>query len=220
MNNMELIESRHSVRQFLEKKVEDEKKKTIVELIEKLNKEHDMNIQVFFDEPNAFSSSKVHYGKFEKANNYIALVGCKEDGEKLGFYGEEILLKIYELQIAGCWVALTYNKGKVVVNKEKNEKLHVVICFGYGKTAGVPHKSKPVEQIVSKDSLVPSYANEGIEACLLAPTAMNQQKFEISFSGDEPIIKTKGIGFYTDVDLGIVKYHFELATGHKVNRNY
>lgn len=220
MEKLELLKNRHSVRQFSEEKVKDEDKAVLKVLVQKLNKEHDLNMQIFFDEPSAFSTSMAHYGKFENCNNYIALVGQKEDGEKLGFYGEELLLKIYELGMAGCWVALTYGKGKVKISKEKGESLHLVIGFGYGKNKGNVHKSKTVDQIIKKGTIVPEYANSGIEACLLAPTAMNQQKFEISFVDNEPIINKKGIGFYTDIDLGIVKYHFELITGHKTNRNY
>lgn len=220
MENMELIKSRHSVRQFIDKPIEDSKKAIINQLIATLNKEHNMRIQVFFDEPTAFLTLMAHYGKFVNANNYIALVGSKKDGEKLGFYGEEVLLKIYELGLEGCWVALSYGKRRVKIEKEKKEKLHCVICFGYGANKGMGHKIKQLEEVVNDFSEIPQYAGIGIESCLLAPTAMNQQKFEISFANNEPIIKTKGSGFYTDIDLGIVKYHFELATGHKVNRDY
>jgi len=47
---------------------------------------------------------------------------------------------------------------------------------------------------------------------LLAPTAMNQQKFIFELSGEKATAKS-GSGFYTKVDLGIAKLHFELAAG-------
>ena len=55
----------------------------------------------------------------------------------------------------------------------------------------------------------------GVKAALLAPTAINQQKFSFELKGDEVIAKP-GIGFYTKVDLGIAEYHFELGAGKKV----
>ena len=56
----------------------------------------------------------------------------------------------------------------------------------------------------------PEWYLRGLEAALLAPTAVNQQKFRFSLSGDK--VKAKaGTGFYTKVDLGIAKYHFELG---------
>ena len=48
---------------------------------------------------------------------------------------------------------------------------------------------------------------------MLAPTAMNQQKFLFELNGDKVSAKVSGFGFYTKIDLGIVKYHFEAATG-------
>ena len=75
-----------------------------------------------------------------------------------------------------------------------------------------------------------------MESVLLAPTAMNQQKFKFTLSGQtasthrsggdstvrdpgklgECICAFSGKGLYTKTDLGIVKYHFEAVTGKKV----
>ena len=62
------------------------------------------------------------------------------------------------------------------------------------------------------DRWVPLLDSAGVEAALLAPTAMNQQKFVFSLKEDRVSIKP-GLGFYSKVDLGIVKYHFELGAG-------
>ena len=43
-------------------------------------------------------------------------------------------------------------------------------------------------------------------------TAMNQQKFRFTLNGNQVSAKA-GIGFYAKVDLGIVKYHFEVGAG-------
>ena len=55
-----------------------------------------------------------------------------------------------------------------------------------------------------------------IEAALKAPTAVNQQKFQFCLKDGCPYIRVKGLGAYTKVDLGIVAYHFEVASGKKV----
>lgn len=39
---------------------------------------------------------------------------------------------------------------------------------------------------------------------------MNQQKFKFEREGEKVIAKA-GIGFYTKIDLGIAKYHFEVG---------
>jgi hypothetical protein len=45
---------------------------------------------------------------------------------------------------------------------------------------------------------------------------VNQQKFLFSYKDGVTTISVKGVGFYTKIDLGIVKYHFETATGEKI----
>ena len=49
---------------------------------------------------------------------------------------------------------------------------------------------------------------------MLSPTAVNQQKFLISYDGKKLSAKVNGRGFFSKVDLGIVKCDFELASGH------
>ena len=94
-----------------------------------------------------------------------------------------------------------------------DEKIHCVIALGYGVTPGVQRKSKEIEQVLKLIGDKPSYLDDGVEACLLAPTAMNQQKFKIICDNGKVSIKKNGLGFYTDMDLGIVKCHFEMVTG-------
>ena len=156
-----------------------------------------------------------HYGKFSSVENYIALVGKKGAGldEKAGYYGEKLVLKAQELGLNTCWVAMTH--GKSTAEIKKDEKLACIIALGYGTTQGVTHKNKPVEQLCNCASGMPDWFSKGMEAALLAPTAMNQQKFYITLENGKVSAKA-GRGFYTKMDLGIVKYHFEVATGHKV----
>lgn len=61
----------------------------------------------------------------------------------------------------------------------------------------------------------PDWYKAGLDAALLAPTAMNQQKFRFERNGEKVTVKVAGIGFYTKIDLGIVKYHFDIASGKK-----
>ena len=48
--------------------------------------------------------------------------------------------------------------------------------------------------------------------CLLAPTALNQQKFKIVVDNENIDVVKSGIGFYLDVDLGIVKAAKDLVS--------
>ena len=64
------------------------------------------------------------------------------------------------------------------------------------------------------DGVTPDWFKKGIDAALLAPTAMNQQKFQFTLKENRVLAKA-GIGFYSKIDLGIVKYHFEIGAGKK-----
>ena len=83
---------------------------------------------------------------------------------------------------------------------------------GYGATQGAGHPVKQPEEVSKADSPVPDWFQRGVRAALLAPTAMNQQKFAFTLQGGSVAAKA-GTGFYTKVDLGIAKYHFEIGAG-------
>lgn len=215
MEIIELMKERHSVRQYTDKKIEKEKREVLNALIVKINQKAGLHIQIIYDEPKCFNSMMAHYGKFDGVNNYIALVGKKsKSDESLGYYGEQIVLKAQELGLNTCWVAMTHGKSKAQI--DKGEKLVCLISLGYGKTAGVVHKSKKLSEVCNYKKDMPEWFLSGMEAALLAPTAMNRQKFYFELLPDNSIKITCGKGLYTKLDLGIVKYHFEVVSG-KVN---
>lgn len=214
MNIFEVMEKRHSVRQYTDKKIDDKTKKELLEVIEECNVQGDMHIQLCIEEPKAFNNFMAHYGKFSNVKNYIAIIGKKGDDfqERCGYYGERVVIKAAELGLNTCWVALTYSKGNTTCKIEKGEKLCCVIALGYGETQGVSRKSKSIEDLSKVSGEMPSWFKKGMEAVKLAPTSMNQQKFLISLEGTD--LKAKALtGFYSKLDLGIVKYHFELGSG-------
>ena len=214
MEIMEVMEARHSVRQYTTQKIEIEKRNELNELCDKLNEESGMHIQIIYDEPKCFDGFMAHYGKCSGTANYIALVGPKgkDLDEKAGYYGEQLVLKAQELGLNTCWVALTHGKSKAVIGK--GEKQAIIISLGYGETQGVAHTSKEVSKLAKMEDDAPQWYKDGVKAALLAPTAMNQQKFMIEQAEEEAKITSLG-GMYTKLDLGIVKYNFEAASGHK-----
>ncbi len=214
MTIKEAIRKRHSVRQYLDKPIEDEKIALLQEEIDKLNKESGLNIQLVTNEPKAFSGTMAHYGKFSGVTSYIAIVGPKGKDEEVGYFGEKLVLFAQTLELNTCWVALTFSKVKDAYKVGKGEKLYIVISLGYGANMGKPHNSKATEELVSDLENAPEWYEEGVKAALMAPTAVNQQKFVISRDGDNVTIKAKK-GPYSKVDLGIVKCHFEIGAGEE-----
>ena len=214
MELMEAIRTRHSVRDYTDRKIEAEIRDALVAEITVCNVESGLHIQPVFDEPDAFGGLMAHYGKFRNVGNYIAMVGKKDADleEKVGYYGERVVLRAQQLGLNTCWVALTFSKGKCRCTVAQGEKLVCVIALGYGKTQGVPHKNKPLEALCSAEGEAPGWFRNGMEAALLAPTATNQQKFMISLQNGQVSARATG-GFYSKIDLGIVKYHFEIGAG-------
>lgn len=64
METMKLMEERHSVRQYENKRIEDDKRKVLIDEIEKINRETGLHVQIFFDEPKYFGSLMAYYGNF------------------------------------------------------------------------------------------------------------------------------------------------------------
>ena len=214
MELLELMKKRHSVRSYTDQRIDGETRNELLRCVEECNQESGLHIQACLDEPKAFDAIMAHYGKFENVKNYIAMVGPKgrEFEEKCGYYGEKLVLRAQDLGLNTCWVAATYSKGKNASQIDRNEKIYLVIAIGYGNTQGIPHKGKAFADVSKASGKLPEWYQKGIEAVLLAPTAVNQQKFVFSLSGNEVSVRALR-GFYTRIDLGIVKYHFEAAAG-------
>lgn len=215
MELLDAIKSRHSVRQYQDKALRTDVLTPLQREIDTCNQESGLHIQLVTNEPKAFDSFMAHYGKFSGVRNYVALVGKKGAAlqETCGYYGERIVLKAQQLGLNTCWVAMTYKKIPSAIQVENGEKLCLVIALGYGENQGVSHPVKSREAVTENTgAAVPDWFYQGVDAALLAPTAMNQQKFKFSLSGNQVSVQA-GRGFYSKIDLGIVKYHFEIGAG-------
>ncbi|MCQ2461856.1 MAG: nitroreductase [Clostridia bacterium] len=210
----EAIAARHSVRRYSDRKIEQEKINALNAVIGEINRETGLHFQLITDEPEGFSGSMAHYGHFSGVNNYFVLAGGKGRDRDIGYYGERLVLEAQTLGLNTCWVALTFNKRKAKYELKKGEKLYVVISVGYGLTQGKPHPCKPVNEISDLNDTSPEWYRNGIEAVKAAPTAVNQQKFYFSLNG-EKVTSKSGKGFYTEMDMGIAQYHFDIGSGRK-----
>lgn len=216
MTLQEAIVARHSVRQYIDKPIEA----SIVEHLNKeialCNQEGKLHIQLVVNEPKAFNGSGIFaYGMFSGVSNYFAMVGPKGADEAIGYYGERLVLLAQTLGLNSCWVGLTFKKQPDQYTIADGEKLHCVISLGYGANQGVQHPMRPMEKFIKVNGEMPDWFRRGMEAVLLAPTAVNQQKFELELV-DERTVAARArftlVG-YGKMDLGIAKYHFEVAAG-------
>ena len=232
MTIKEAIEARHSVRAYRKQPLTEEIVKLLKGKIDELNREGQLHIQLILNEPRAFQGTLAKYGKFRGVNNYIVMAGKKSDNldVRVGYYGEQLVLYAQTLGLNSCWVGLSYSKVPGTYVLDEGEKIACYIAIGYGESQGVGHKIKTVEQVSrsavrtlgsSKNAsdITPSWFKKGVEAALLAPTAVNQQKFSFEYIGmnnnRHQVRAKKGFSMigYTQMDLGIAKYHFEIGAG-------
>lgn len=221
MTLQEAIQARHSVRAYKEQPLAEEVVKVLEEQIAILNKEGNLHIQLIRNEPKAFQGTLAKYGRFRNVSNYIIMAGKKADDldERVGYYGEHLVLLAQMLGLNTCWVGLSYSKVPGTYVLDDGEKIACYIALGYGETMGVCHKIKRVEQVSNAMDITPSWFKKGVEAALLAPTAVNQQKFSFEYVGMEnnrhKVHAKKGFSIigYTQMDLGIAKFHFEVGAG-------
>lgn len=206
---------RNSVRRYTDEPLKQEHIEAINNAIEKVNNESGLHFQLIINEPEVFQGKAASYGHFSGCTDYIVAVGQKNKDEEIGYYGEELVLTCQALGINSCWVALTFNKRKVKYEVNKGEKFYLVISIGYGIHQGRPHKNRAIEELYSCSGEAPEWFMNGMNAALTAPTAVNQQKFHFTLK-DNDVVKGKAlIGPYSKMDLGIVKYHFELGAKNK-----
>ena len=218
MDLMEAIRERHSVRQYTDQPIPEEVKKALLDEIEACNREGNLNIQLSTDEPGAFSCRMAHYGHFENVRNYINMIGPKGNDleERIGYYGERLVIKAQQLGLSSCWVGMSYSKSKSDAVVQRGEKYNSVIALGYAAKPGHAHRSKPIEKVAKLDN-TPDWFKAGVESALLAPTAVNQQKFYFEYLGENRVkARTSLLGFFLKVDLGIAKYHFEIGADRTI----
>ena len=225
MTLQEAIVARHSVRKYIDKEIPADIITALQDKIAECNKVGNLNIQLVLNETRAFTGM-LSYGSFSGVKNYLVMVGKKGDNldERVGYYGEQLVLLAQTLGLNTCWVGLSYRKVEDAYNVGKDEKLVCVIAIGYGETQGVTHKVRNVEQVSNASDLTPAWFKKGIEAALLAPTAVNQQKFSFEYIGmkdNKHIVKAKkgfSIFGYTSIDLGIARCHFDIVVGDDIFR--
>ncbi len=209
----EVMRSRHSVRKYLDRPIEEEKAGALREEIGRITAESGLDFRLVLNEPEVYRANRPHYGMFSGCRNYFVLYGPKGADEKVGYYGERLVLFAQSLGLNTCWCAMSFEKKALPTVPAEGMVLHDVIALGYGATQGVPHRSKPVSRLAKITPDTPQWFEAGMDAAMLAPTAINQQQFYIERVGERGVRAKALVGPCSKTDLGIVKYHFELGAG-------
>ena len=208
------IRLRHSVRNYLDDPITKEQAEELERFIASINQDYGLDFSLHLNE-DIFSHWILGYGFIKNCHNYLCFAGpdSPDLDEKVGYYGELVILKAQQLGLNTCWVGGTYRKGDV--KEPASSKLVCVAALGKGKTQGSPSKSKPIETYYQGEN-VPEWFLQGMESVSLAPSAVNQKKWLFKYLGEDKVEARSSGKHFNDVDLGIAKLHFELGAHKKV----
>ncbi len=212
MGVIDSIRARHSVRSYTGKPIEGEVLAHLEEAVRACATQSGLDVQLVRDNPEVFGLVG-GMGFVRGARDCIAFVadGSRDD-EEIGYWGERLVLTAQELGLNTCWLAFCARK-KCRAHVTDGKRVRIVIAVGYGRTQGSPHKSKPLEQLCSTEyGKMPAWFVEAAQAALLAPTAMNAQRFHLTLLVDGRTVRleTPRAG-WCSVDRGIVRRTFEEA---------
>ena len=212
MSEIEAIKRRHAVRNYKSDRIEESKVDKLQEKIRELNSEGNLHLQLIEDAGNTYNRLLNRAMGLGSAPSVIACVGPDDDSleERIGYYGEKLVLFAQELGLNTCWAG-TFNKKNINAQVDQGERLVISIAIGYGTDQGKERRSKTAEQVIDAKGDRPEWFDKGVEMALLAPTAINQQKFVIKLNEDESVSFIDKGGPYSKVDIGIVRCHFEIG---------
>ena len=218
MTIQEAMHARHSVRQYENRPLGDEVIAALKQEIAACNRESGLHIQLVTDEPTAFKGL-ASYGKFSGVIHYLVMAAPKDKraDERVGYYGERLVLRARQWGLCSCWVGLTYRKVPRAFSLNEDERVACVIAIGYAEDKGVLHKQRSPETLAPDYPSAPLWYRRGIDAALLAPSAVNQQKYRFALIGGDgplPVVhirRGRSLVGYTRMDMGIAKLHFEMG---------
>lgn len=225
MDLMEAIQVRTSRRTYLETPISEDKVKRLEEKINEVNKPGRLGLKLILKEPSAFNKFRKTYGMFKGVQNYILLIGKTEPDvkEKLGYYGEQLVLLATRLGLGTCWVGGTFDRSIGSAYLKADETFCGVILLGNVEEekswkerliSKVTHrKTKAIEEMMKAEGEVPEWFLSGMKAVQKAPSAVNAQP--VTFTYQQGIVSAYASGKlgHEKIDLGIAKLHFEIGAG-------
>lgn len=224
------IEQRTSRRAYQAQRIEPQKTVQIKDLICEINEETGLNLQFVENGDHFLSSFKASYGLITGMPSLIALVGDAGDPElkqKIGYYGEFIVLECVSQGLGTCWVAGTFDRKKCMesIRIKDGEDLICVLAVGnvaqnknvkellISKLSG--GKQSFDELLKARDCSLPAWVASGIEAARLAPSSTNGKPIGYRYRDNKlTAFVTKKNHEAEQIDLGISMAHFQLGALH------
>lgn len=227
----DLIKKRKSIRTYLDKKIEVEKKVLIREELSKLsNNQHRFEmIEYKFGDGAKIGT----YGVITGATHYIvgilskALLGSREATIEFGYAYESIILKLTALGLGSCWMSSTFKNKDVagLIDLKNQDTIVMVSPFGYASdkvrmiekishTMTKSYKRKAWKELFFDHDFNTelSYEQAGaykvvLEMLRLAPSAVNSQPWRILKTNDS-------YDFYIEEKSGSGKNEMKMNLGY------
>lgn len=208
------MRQRHTVRKFTSEPLSPELISQLNDRVRANNERLGLAISLKVGDESALPGAlKLFFAK--GVRNYFVLAGSDRPGldEDLGYASADLMLFAQTLGLNTWWIGGTFSR-KNVEQAVPGKMVIGIVAVGFGVTPGVAHKSKTAPEVSSYEGLEPQWFADGVQAALLAPTALNKQCFRIAGAGNKVSISENGDAF-SGADVGIVKYHFELGAGNE-----
>lgn len=221
MTLLQAIQTRHSVRHYISKPLTPDIVQALQAKIDQCNREGKLHIQLVLNETKGFNGIMA-YGSFSGVENYLVMAGEKAPDldQRIGYYGEQIVLLAQQLGLGTCWAGISYRKVPKAYQLNQREKIACMISIGYPDDPGRNMRKKTIQELSNADVHSPEWFVKGIEAVRQAPSAVNQQKYRFEYLPPQQdniarVRAHKGFSMigYTKMDLGIAMLHFEIGAG-------
>ncbi|MBR6231007.1 MAG: hypothetical protein IKR00_03630 [Lachnospiraceae bacterium] len=231
MTEWEAVQKRISCRSYEDRLIDPEILQKLMEFVDQLNEESGLHFQLFSSNEQAKPAVKMAAAMFSgPVYTFAALVGGEDplSSEKVGYYGQRLVLYATQLGLGTCWVAGTYDKKSITVDVPEGERLWDGVPIGYA-TEKIPLKQKTIRKMIRRSDrklkqfleadieydAAPEWIKKGVEAVLLGPSAVNQQPVNIVYKDGKVSARIwkKGNGLEHN-DLGIAKKQFEAGAAY------
>lgn len=227
MTLTEAIDVRHSRRNYQAGSIPPARAAELRALLDRYNKEAAVDMRLVLDDGSAFNGLRKSYGMFSGVQHYIGLIEKTNDPdsqEKLGYYGELVMLQLVAWGYGTCWVGGTFDRKICPFTLAENER--IVCTIPFGPVADAPSKReafirnlthrkiKTAEQMYQADTAVPDWFLAGVHAAQKAPSAVNRQPVCFTWKDGVVTASVQNADIAASmVDLGIAKAHFDLVAG-------
>lgn len=224
MNITQAIGVRKSRRTYLSAPIDPKQIALLKSRIEEYNVRSGLGIRFLENGEFAFSGIRKSYGMFKGVRSLFVMKGPKSDPnlkEKIGYYGELLILEATVLGLGTCWVGGTFDSSGI--RTAEGEELVCVITVGNVSKSetlrermiykAIHRKTKSVQELSEIVGECPSWVKTGLKAVQKAPSTRNTQKVCFLYEPGNLRARVPETYKFDLVDLGIAKLHFELAAG-------